>query len=181
MFAGVVNAQEIKDEIQMSRDRSAKLEALVKDYKAYGNANIDGYGDAMKEAAHFAIYNSVQLENMYKRQIGEAVDGVQDVTVTKPTLEEWTTFAATVAREGEKIKTAVDKAQGAADEAKTIAENASKGKNPMAVAKAAKTSKAAAAVVEFGNTATSILLEESAAQAKAVQQIIENVKSGKNL
>ena len=181
MFAGVVNAQEIKDEIQMSRDRSAKLEALVKDYKACGNANIDGYGDAMKNAAVLAIANSVQLENMYKRQIGEAVDGVQDVTVTKPTLEEWTTFAETVVGEGVSIKTAVDKAQGAADEAKTIAENASKGKNPMAVAKAAKTSKAAAAVVEFGNTATSILLEESAAQAKAVQQIIENVKSGKNL
>ena len=48
-------------------------------------------------------------------------------------------------------------------------------------AKAAKTAKAATAVVEFGNTATPILVEESAAQVKAVNTIIETLKSGKNL
>lgn len=51
----------------------------------------------------------------------------------------------------------------------------------MKAAKAAKTAKAATAVVEFGNTATPILVEESAAQVKAVNTIIETLKSGKNL
>ena len=54
-------------------------------------------------------------------------------------------------------------------------------KNPMKATKAAKTAKAATAVVEFGNTATQILVEESAAQVKAVNTIIETLKSGKNL
>ena len=51
----------------------------------------------------------------------------------------------------------------------------------MKAAKAAKGAKAASAILEFGNSATPILLEESAAQAKAVQEIIKTLKSGGNL
>ncbi|MGN1219481.1 MAG: hypothetical protein ACI4TU_00900, partial [Candidatus Cryptobacteroides sp.] len=108
-------------------------------------------------------------------------DGVTDVTVTKPTLDEWVTFAATVAGEAASIKEATDKVQAAGNEAKTMSENAAKEKNPMKAGKAAKQAKAAAAVVSFGNEATPILLEESAAQAKAVKEIIDTLKSGKNL
>ena len=168
MMVCSANAQ-IKDDIQKSKERAAKLQALCNDYKTSGSANVDGYGDAVKNAAVLAIANSVQLENMYKREIGETQDGVTDVTITKPTLDEWVTFAATVAGEA------------AADEAKKMIEEASKQKNPMKAAKAAKTAKAATAVVEFGNTATLILVEESAAQVKAVNTIIETLKSGKNL
>ena len=64
----VMNAQ-VKDQIQQSKDRSAKLEVLCKDYKTCRNAGIDGYGNELKNAALFAIANSVQLENMYKRQM----------------------------------------------------------------------------------------------------------------
>ena len=139
---------------------------------------MDDYGEAVKSAAVYAIANSVQLENMYKRQIGETQDGVTDVTITKPTLEEWKSFATTVAGETVNIKEATDKVQAAADEAKKLTEEASKEKNPL---KAAKTAKSATAVVEFGNAAIPILLEESTAQAKAVNAIIETLKSGKNL
>ena len=180
MMVCSANAQ-IKDDIQKSKERAAKLQTLCDDYKASGNANVDGYGDAVKNAAILAIANSVQLENMYKRQIGETQDGVTDVTITKPTLDEWVTFAATVAGEAASIKTATDKVQAAANEAKKMAEEASKQKNPMKAAKAVKTAKAATVVVEFGNIATPILVEESAAQAKAVKEIIETLKSGKNL
>ena len=79
------------------------------------------------------------------------------------------------------VKKAVDQAQGAAAEVKSMSEAASKEKNPMKAAKAAKGAKAATAVLEFGNEATPVLLEESAAQAKAVQQIIQTLKSGGNL
>ena len=180
MMVCSANAQ-IKDDIQKSKERAAKLQALCDDYKASGNANVDGYGDAVKNAAILAIANSVQLENMYKRQIGETQDGVTDVTITKPTLDEWVTFAATVAGEAASIKAATDKVQAATSEAKKMIEEASKQKNPMKAAKTVKTAKAAAVVVEFGNIATPILVEESAAQAKAVKEIIETLKSGKNL
>ena len=174
------NAQ-IKEEIQKSRERAEKLQLLCDGYKSCGNVNIDGYGDAVKTAAIFAISNSEQLENMYKRQIGETEDGVTDVTITKPTIDEWVTFASTVAGEAASIKAATDKLQAAADEAKNVVESSSKEKNPMKDAKSAKQTKAATAVVEFGNAATPILLEESAAQVKAVDAIIETLKSGKNL
>ncbi len=174
------NAQ-IKDDIQKSKERTAKLQELCNDCKPSGNANVDAYGAAVKNAASLAIANSVQLENMYKREIGETQDGVTDVTTTKPTLDEWVKFAGTVAEEALSIKVATDKLQAAADEAKQLADEASKQKNPMKAAKAAKTAKAATDVVKFGNTATPILLEESVAQAKAVQTIVETLKTGKNL
>lgn len=172
---------QVKEQIQQSKDRSAKLSALCEDYKTCGNASIDGYGNDVKNAAIFAIANSEQLENMYKRQIGETQDGVTDVTIKKPTLEEWISFATTVAGEGASIKAAVDKAKNAGEEAKNMAQSATAEKNPLKAAKAAKTAKAATAVIEFGNIATPILLEESAAQVKAVNEIIETLKSGKNL
>jgi hypothetical protein len=181
MFVTCVMNAQVKEQIQQSKDRSAKLAALCKDFKTCGNANIDGYGNEVKAAALFAIQNSEQLENMYKRQIGETADGVTDVTIKKPTLEEWATLATSIAGEGASIKAAVDKAKSAGEEAKNLAQEASSVKNPMKAAKAAKTAKAAASVMEFGNTATPILFEESAAQVKAVQEIIETLKSGKNL
>lgn len=180
MMVCSVNAQ-VKEDIQKSKERAEKLQKLSDGYTVSGSANVDGYGNAVRDAAVCAIANSVQLENMYKREIGETVDGVTDVSVTKPTLEEWVTFAGTVAKETESIKKATDKLQDAADEVKTMTENASKEKNPMKAAKNAKKVKAATAVVEFGNEATPILLEESAAQTKAVASIIETLKSGKNL
>lgn len=173
-----------KEEIAKSRERAEKLQTLCDGYKkqkSCGNAQIDSYGQSMYDAAVMAIANSVQLENFYCRQIGETKDGVTDVTIEKPSLEDWVQLGATVTAEGVSVKNAVDKVGDASKEAKSIAESATAEKNPAKAAKAAKTAKAATAVVEFGNAATPILLEESAAQAKAVKEIIETLKSGKNL
>lgn len=175
------NAQSVKDEIAKSHERAEKLDALCKDYKTCGNACVDGYGNHVKDAAVLAIANSVQLENLYKRQIQEGADGITDVTITKPKIEDWIALATTVAGEGASIKAATDEAQNAANEAKTMGDEASKQKNPMKAAKTAKTAKAAAAVVTFGNAATPILVEESAAQVKAIDNIIKTLKAGKNL
>ena len=176
----VANAQ-MKEQIQKSHARAAKLQALCDDYKACGNAGIDGYGNEMKNAAVCAIATSVNLEGMYKRQIGVTEDGVTDVTIKKPTLDEWVALGATIAGEAASVKAATDKAKDAGEEAKRLANEATATKNPMKAAKAAKTAKAATAVIEFGNIATPILLEETAAQAKAVNEIISILKSGKNL
>lgn len=183
MSVAFVQAQ-TKEEISRSRERAARLQNLCNDYskqKGSGNANIDGYGKSVYEAAIMAITNSEQLENLYKREIGETKDGVTDVTIKKPTLEEWIMLGTTITAEGAAVKSAVDKVNDASNEAKTMTEAASKEKNPMKAAKAAKTAKAATAIIEFGNAATPVLLEESAAQVKAVQQIIQTLKSGGNL
>lgn len=181
MAISVANAQSMKEQVTKSVERAEKLQKLCEGYKACGNAGIDGYGNSIKEAAIFAIANSEQLENFYKREIGESKDGVQDVTIKKPSLEDWITLSTTIAGEGAKIKEAVDKAKDAAEGAKNMAQEAASIKNPMKAPKAMKNAKAASAVVEFGNAATPILLEESAAQAKAIGEIINTLKSGGNL
>lgn len=180
LMIGTASAQ-IKEDVQKSQVRATELQKLCDDYKTCGNGNIDDYGNAVKAAAIFAISNSKQLETLYQRQIGETKDGVTDVTIKKPTLTEWSNLATTVAGETLSIKTATDKAQAAVEEAKDISEMATKEKNPMKVAKAATHAKLASAIVSFGNEATPILLDESAAQAKAIKSIIDTLKSGKNL
>lgn len=179
-LVGSANAQ-VKDEIQKSRERAAKLEALCKDYKPSGNAKIDAYGDAVKAAAVYAIANSEQLENLYKRQIGESKDGNTEVAIEKPTAEQWQTLATTIAGEGASLAAANKLAQEAADEAKAMQQKVNDEKNPMKKGKLVKASKAALGVVGFGNDATSILVEESAAQLKAVNEIVKMLQSGETL
>lgn len=181
MFAVSTMNGQIADQIKQSRDRAAKLQVLIKDHKTCGDAQIDAFGNDLKNAAVLAITNSELLENLYKREIGQSADGVQDVTVKKPTLKDWEELAESVANEGLSIKNAVDKAKGAAEGAKNLAQSAASEKNPMKIAKLAKKSKAATAVIEFGNAATPILMEESVAQVKAVAEIIKNLKAGNNL
>ncbi len=180
VMALTANAQ-IGDEIQKSKERAEKLQALCDSYKPCGDANIDGFGEAVRVAAIDAIANSEKLENLYTREIGETADGVTDVTVTKPTIEDWTSLLATMTEEGAAVATATQKAQSAAEELKNMTSGATKSKNPAQAAKAAKAAQAATAVVDFGTSALPILAEESAAQVKAVETIIETLKSGKNL
>ncbi len=180
MMTLTANAQ-IGEEIQKSKERAEKLQALCDSYKPCGNANIDGFGESVRVAAIDAIANSEKLENFYTREIGETEDGVTDVTITKPTIEDWTSLLATVTEEGAAVAVATKNAQAATEELKKMTEGATKGKNPAQAAKAAKTAQAATAVVDFGSNALPILTEESVAQLKAVETIIETLKSGKNL
>ena len=171
-----------KEDMDKSEKRAKELQALCDNYpKQSGNAEVDGYGKSVYDAALMAIANSEQLETLYYRQIGETKDGVTDVTIKKPTLEEWVALGTTVTAEGVSVKNAVDKAKSAGESVKKQAEEAKSEKNPMKAAKTAKQAKAMGAIIEFGNAATPILLEESGAQAKAVQQIISTLKSGGNL
>ena len=176
-------AQETKEQIQKSEERTKNLQILLDKYSDTncGDGVIDGFGNSVRDAAVLAIANSVKLEGLYYRQIGQTKDGVTDVTIVKPKLEDWTELLTTVTGEAASIKNAVDNAKAAGEQMKQIAENAKNNKNPMKMAKLAKMAKGAGVVMEFGNAATPILLEESAEQVKAVQKIIETIKSGKNL
>lgn len=176
-------AQETKEQIQKSEERTKNLQILLDKYSDTncGDGVIDGFGNSVRDAAVLAIANSVKIEGLYYRQIGQTKDGVTDVTIVKPKLEDWTELLTTVTGEAASIKNAVDNAKAAGEQMKQIAENAKNNKNPMKMAKLAKMAKGAGVVMEFGNAATPILLEESAEQVKAVQKIIETIKSGKNL
>jgi len=176
-------AQETKEQIRKSEERAKNLQILLNKYSDTncGDGIIDGFGNSVRDAAILAIANSVKLEGLYYRQIGQTKEGVTDVTIVKPKLEDWIELLTTVTGEAASIKNAVDNAKAAGEQMKQIAENAKDNKNPMKMAKLAKMAKGAGVVMEFGNAATPILLEESAEQVKAVQKIIETIKSGKNL
>lgn len=176
-------AQETKEQIQKSEERAKNLQTLLDKYSdtKCGDEIIDGFGQSVRDAAVFAIANREKLEGLYYRQMGQTKDGVTDATIVKPKLEDWLELLATVTAETKSIGNAVDNAKAAGEQMKQIAENAKNNKNPMKMAKLAKMAKGAGVVMEFGNSATPILLEESAGQLKAVQNIIETIKSGKNL
>lgn len=169
-------------EIQKSQERAANLQSLCDGYEESGVPEIDDYGKAVKAAAGLAIVNSEKLGSLYKLSVDTAAhNGVRDVQLDRPTLNDWVSLSTSVAAESVSIKEATDKAQQAANAAKAQADEAAGVKNPMKAAKAAKRAKIASACVTFGSSATAILLEESAAQAKAVAGIIESIKSANNL
>jgi ribosomal protein L24 len=61
-----------------------------------------------------------KVPELYKRTIGETVDGVTDVTVEKPTLEELTGVATDIATQIASVETAKDAVSKAADDAKAL-------------------------------------------------------------
>ena len=156
-----------KDAIQASVDRCAKLEKLcAKTPKKSGVSDVDTYVTGVLNAAQASITTSQQLQDLYYRQIGETKDGVTDVTVKKPTVEELVAFGATLTAEGVSIANAAKGAEGALKASKEV-------KNPMKVAKIAS-------ALAFTKDAYPILLEESTAKVEIIKQMIETAKSSSN-
>lgn len=157
-----------KEDINASVERAKKLSELCAKFpKASGASEVDAYANAVLVAAKAAIANSEQLENFYYRVIGETKDGVTDVTIVKPSLEDIMALSETIAEEGIAVADATKLAEGAAKKVKVT-------KNPIQAAKLVPMTK-------FTADATPILAEESAAQAKAIAAMVETAKSAANL
>jgi len=164
---GVCQAQVTRDSF-VNADRLAKLEKFLKNKPAETKiADVDAYTNAVYTAAEAAFASSGQLQTLYSREVGETKDGVTDVTVTKPTLEDWLALSATVAEEGVSLTEAGKLAAKATTALKDF-------KNPMKAAKAAK-------ILKVSTDIFPLLGEETLAQGKAIKDIIETLKSGRNL
>lgn len=156
-----------KEDIKASIDRCAKLEKLCsKQPKQTGVPDVDTYVQGVYNAAISSVASSALLQNLYYRQIGETKDGVTDVTIKKPTVEELVALGETLTEEGVSIAEA-----GKGAEAAT---KASSNKNPMKAAKIAS-------ALAFTKDAYPVLLEESKAMVAAIKQMIETAKTAKNL
>ncbi len=167
------NAQ-TREEIQQSVERCAKLQELVNDQpKPCGAAEVDKFGTEITAAAMLAIENSEKLADFYHRTIGETKDGVTDVTIKKPTAEECVSLGASVAGESAALTEAGKSLEEAGKKLKELTSQ----KSPKAI----KQAKGATAIIAYGKDAMAILSEETVAQGKAIKEIIETVKSGKNL
>lgn len=109
-------------------------------------------------------FNSTVPE-LYKRTIGETVDGVTDVTVQKPTLEELTKVSASIATTVAGVAAAQDAVQKAADDVKA-----------MPKTKALKAVKS----LNFSKDVLSLVLPELQLNAKVVANLIETLKTSDN-
>ena len=180
----VVNAQELnlKDVIAQSEKNKAKLQEYVDTYGSTttGNPDVDRFGKSILEAAKSAITNSDTLKSFYYREIGETVDGVTDVTVHKPSLEQWAALSEGVAKETVYV---TDATKGAEDAAKAVTKMSDDVKNAKGKDKitATKNLKNVTKFVDESKSALSVLTVESANQTKSIGQIISTLKSGKNL
>ena len=176
-----VQAQVTKDDIKASEKRAAELEKLIKDQpKECGVAEIDNFAKSVGSAAAFAIANSATLSDFYYRQIGETKDGVTDVTIKKPSLDEWKNLGVGVYGEGDNLKKATESGETATKKFTEVSDNAAKASG-LAKMKEGKKVKAASSILKFGKDALEILGVETAAQGKALKSIIATLSSGKNL
>ncbi len=104
-------ADELKAEREMlkaemkskdAEERKAKFEKLSAP-KPSGISSVDGLAENSSKLLISTKEINALVPEMYKRTIGESVDGVADVTVKKPTLAELTSLAANLTMQ---IKTA---------------------------------------------------------------------------
>ncbi len=161
------NAQTVSADFSSLDKLVEKLaKACAKSPKACGEADIDLFVDGNKNAALGAVASAEKLHTLYSRQIGETTDGVQDVTVTKPTLNDWTELATTIATQAAGMTELGVAGKKAAD--------AVKGADKM---KALKLSKP----VKWATDIMPVTGEALAEETKAIDQIIKLLKSENNL
>ena len=167
LIGNVANAQ-TKEEMEASQARCEKLAKLCKkEPKKTNIPEVDSYVMSVYASAVAAVATTEQLQDLYYRQIGESKDGVTDVTVKKPSLEELTNLSMTIAKQADAISKAAKSAEAMVQ--------ASKGeRNPMKAAKIAT-------ALAFTKDAYPILVEESALQIKAIAEMIETAKTSDNL
>lgn len=166
-FSFSANAQSVSADFTALDKLVEKLiKACEKTPKPTGVADVDAFLDGNVKAATGAVESAQQMHNLYSRQIGEAKDGVQDVTVTKPTLEDWMNLAQTVATQTAGIAELGIAGKNAAESVKSI--------DKMKAIKLAKP-------LKWSTDLMPVTAEALAEEAKAINQIIQLLKSGDNL
>ncbi len=161
------NAQSVSADFTSLDKLVDKLgKAIEKAPKPSDVGDVDAFLRGNLNAALGAVATAEQLHNLYSRQIGEAIDGVQDVTVTKPTMEDWTNLASSIATQTAGMTELGMAGQKAAQAVKSA--------NKMEAMKLAKP-------VKWSNDIMPVTAEALAEQAKAVNNIIELLKSENNL
>jgi pantoate kinase len=159
--------EQLKSELK-SEDAQKRQKKLVelKDPGTVGVESVDGLAvSAVKLLVSTKSFNTTVPE-MYKRTIGETVDGVTDVTVKKPTLEELAALALEISTAVSGVNDAQNAIQKATDDVKSL--------SPMKAPKALKS-------LNFSKDAFSLVLPELQLNAKVVANLIETLKTSSNL
>jgi type II secretory pathway pseudopilin PulG len=108
---------------------------------------------------------NASVPELYKRTVGETIDGVTEVNVQKPTLEELTAVATSIATTVAGVATAQDAVQKAADDVKSMPKTSA--------LKAAKS-------LNYSKDALSLVIPELQLNAKVMANLIETLKTSGN-
>lgn len=158
----VLKAERKSEKFQENQKALAKL----KSPGAAGVNSIDALAVNLTTALYETLKNNELLPELYKRTIGETVDGVTDVTVKKPELEELI-----------EVSEGILKTTNAVAASSLEIVNAQGDIKSAGVLKAAKATKS----VNFSKEVSNLLGAELAHQGRLINHLIATVKSSKNL
>ncbi len=166
-----------KDELKAERDvlksemkseevkeREAKM-AKLEPPKTSGVSSVDGLATNSSSILTSTKDINKQVPEMYKRTIGETVDGVTDVTVKKPTKEELATLALTIATQIKAVADASASVAGASADVKSA--------SPMQAPKATK-------ALNYSKDALALAGPELQMNLKVINNLIATLKSSNN-
>ena len=158
--------EQIKTELKSAaeKERQEKINKL----NAPSSSGVKSVDDLAVSSAAMVLAtndNNKLIPELYKRTLGESIDGVADVTVKKPKLEELTAVSANIA-------TQIAAVSKATEGVKAASEDVTKA-GPL---KAGKASKA----LNYSKEALALLGPELQLNAKVVNHLIETVKTSKN-
>lgn len=180
-FTQTVNAQEkTKEELKAERDvlkteyksqerqdRQKKLDELTaKPPKECGVASVDGLAKDSKTMLDEQKKINELLPDMYKRTVGETIDGVTTVVEKKPTVAEIVELSTKIATQSLAVADASKKISKATDDIK--------GLNPMKAPTATKS-------LNYSKDALSALTSELALETKIIANLLATAKSAGNL
>ncbi len=174
LIAQTKTAAELKAERDVLRSEMRSKEAQERKEKMekLSNPGQSGVGSVDGLASNStAILNSTkdinkQVPEMYKRTVGETVDGVTDVTVKKPTLEELTSLAATISTQIKAVAEASENVKNASEDVKNA--------KPIQAPKATKS-------LNYSKDVLAVTGPELQQSLKVVENLIATLKSSKNL
>lgn len=147
-----------------AEERKAKFEKLEAP-KPSGVASVDQLATNSTSILTSTKSINAQIPELYKRTIGETVDGVTDETVKKPTVEELAVLALTITTQ---IKAVAD-----ASTAVTTASADIKNASPMQAPKATK-------ALNYSKDALALAGPELQLNLKVINNLIATLKSANN-
>jgi len=147
-----------------AKEREAKI-AKLEPPKTSGVSSVDALATNSFILLTSTKDINTQVPEMYKRTIGETVDGVTDVTVKKPTKEELATLALTIATQIKAVADASASVAGASADVKSA--------SPMQAPKATK-------ALNYSKDALALAGPELQMNLKVINNLIATLKSSNN-
>lgn len=170
-------AQKTKDELKAEREvlksemkskdaeeRKAKFEKLSEP-KISGISSVDALAASSTKLLLSTKEMNLVVPEMYKRTIGESVDGIADVTVKKPSLDELATLGLNIANQIKTIGEAAASVAGIAGDIKSA--------GIMQAPKGLKS-------LSFSKDVIALVLPELGLNLKVITNLIATLKSSNN-